>query len=126
MKEPLIRVGFIILRPEYEEELETSGIGHWKTARKWIKEKGLQEIMQKVCADPDNDIWDEEDFLIQYVGAIKLHCMNGVKKAYIPRVIINKEYISYLKRYYRSLGYVIYGNVGKDTDEKEQIVCNAK
>lgn len=52
-----------------------------------------------------NNIYDEEDFLIEYIGAIKLYADRGKFYCRIPRMHNFDK--SYLKKYYANLGYTI-------------------
>lgn len=104
MQEPSIKIGFIIFNQEWKQELEWCN-GHRNTALKWIRDNNLMKAFLSVVGK--NNIYDEEDFLIDYIGAVKLYAYNGKFYCRIPRMIdVNK---SYLKRYFRSKGYKIVG-----------------
>ena len=77
--------------------------GHRKTAWNWIKKHNLVDVFNSVVGN--NNIYDEEDFLIEYIGAIKLYANRGNFYCRIPRMYNPNK--SYLKRYYSNLGYNI-------------------
>lgn len=112
MKEPTVRFGFIIINPNWKSELEWVN-GHRNTACKWIRNNHLEELYKSVYGT--NNIYDEEDFLINYIGAIKLYAYCGTHYCYIPRGVNPDK--SYLKHYFKQLGYVITGVY--DMEEKE-------
>ena len=116
-KEPTLRVGFIIFRYGMEEEIPIyRAKGHWATAKKWVFDHGLQDLFNRV-AEKDQRLSQYDDFLTDYIGAIRLHTVGGVFKCYIPR-FMNNANKSFLKRYYRHLGYEIYGDVSCDEVER--------
>lgn len=102
MRDPKLKIGFIIFNPDWREELPTKD-GHRKTAFNWIMKNQLKDVYNSVLGN--NGIYDEEDFLIEYIGAIKLYAYMGNFYCVVPR-IFNPEK-SYLKRYYENLGYGI-------------------
>ena len=102
MRDPKIRIGFIIFNNDWKEEL-SSGNGHRKTAWEWIRKHNLTDLYNKTIGK--NNIYDEEDFLIEYIGAIKLYGYRGRFYCRIPRM--RDPIKSYLKRYYTNLGYTI-------------------
>lgn len=104
MKEPTIRIGFIIVNPNWKSELKWEN-GHRRTAHLWIKEHKLENLYNNVCGT--NNIYDEEDFLINYIGAIKLYVTGGKYYCYIPRGINPDK--SYVKHYFEQLGYIATG-----------------
>lgn len=114
MKSPTVRVGFIIFRPGMEEEIEVSAKGHWWTAHDWIKSHNMCDLYQEMV---DKNIFhDCEDFLTDYIGAIKLHNVSGKRKCYIPKInFFNSSYKSSLKRYFKQKGYYIYGDISQDS-----------
>lgn len=115
MKEPDIRVGFIIFNEEWKEQLITYE-GHRKTAFNWIKQHNLINTFKQVVGK--NEIYDEEDFLIEYIGAVKLYASNGKFYCRIPRMIDPNK--SYLKKYYSNLGYKIISD-GIYDEEKPKV-----
>lgn len=64
MKEPNIRIGFIIFNPNWKSEIEWNN-GHRNTACQWIRNHHFEELYQEIRGT--NDIYDEEDFLINYI-----------------------------------------------------------
>lgn len=117
MDEPRIRIGFIIFQEGLQQEIEIiNGKGHARTARIWVKNNNLYEKYEEV-KEVNKKIQDEEDFLIHYIGAIKLHASSGMLRCYVPRTIQRNSYKSSLKRFYRNLGYIIWG----DTTYEEYI-----
>lgn len=125
MKSPKVRIGFIIFRPGMEQEIEVGLKGHWWTANDWIKSHNMWDLYQKLVER--NIVHDCEDFLIDYIGAIKLHNVSGKRRCYIPKIsFFNSSYKSSLKRYYKQKGYEIYGNISPDNtvyiDKREKSV----
>lgn len=113
MKSPKVRMGFIIFRPGMEEEIERETEGHWWTARKWIKTHNMENLYNDLLER--RIVMDEEDFLTDYVGAIKLHNVSGKRKCYIPKITFSiSSYKSSLKRYFRQKGYYVYGDISQD------------
>ncbi len=110
MREPSISIGFIIFNPRYETEIKCDVRGHYWTARNWIENNNLEELYQEIRNNPENNIWDYEDFLINYIGAVKLYATRGQKIAYIPKNTSNNAYKSLIKRHYKEEGYTISGN----------------
>ena len=98
-KIPDIKIGFIIFNNDWKEEL-VSRNGHRKTAFNWIKRNNMMSIFESVLGK--NNIYDEEDFLIEYIGAIKLYAYRGDFYCRIPRMISPEK--SYLRKYYSNLG----------------------
>lgn len=115
MRIPNIRIGFIIFNEDWKEELPKEN-GHRKTAYNWIKNHNMLKLYEKVLGT--NGINDEEDFLIEYIGAIKLYANRGNLYCRIPRMCSPEK--SYLKRYYASLGYKIISDRVYD-EEKPKI-----
>ena len=115
MREPNIRIGFIIFNNDWKEELHSKN-GHRRTAFLWIKEHNLMDVFKSVIGK--NNIYDEEDFLIEYIGAIKLYANRGQFYCRIPRIASPEK--SYLKRYYATLGYKIISN-GIYDEEKPKV-----
>lgn len=105
MENPTLRIGFIILHPKYRCELEKTN-GHRITALKWIRDNGLLELFYKVLNT--ENIYDEEDFLIEYIGAIKLYAYGGNFYCKMPRIYNSSK--KYYKEFYESLGYKIIGD----------------
>lgn len=104
MKEPTIKTGFIIINPNWKCELEWEN-SHRKAACKWIRDNNFEQLFNSIYGT--NDIFDEEDFLINYIGAIKLYAARGNHYCYIPRGVNPDK--SYIKHYYKQLGYIITG-----------------
>lgn len=102
MKDPKIKVGFVIFNEGWKEELVSIN-GHRKTALNWIRKHNLVDALKNMIGK--NNIYDEEDFLIEYIGAIKLYAYRGDFYCRIPRICNPDK--SYLKRYYEDLGYKI-------------------
>ena len=102
MKEPSIRIGFVIFNEGWKQELRSQN-GHRRTAFKWIKDNNMLNTYYQVLGS--NNIYDEEEFLIEYIGAIKLYAYDGNFYCRIPRMYSPEK--SYLKRYYSMLGYRI-------------------
>ena len=115
MKEPKLKIGFIIFNEEYKEELELEN-DYRKTAFNWIKNNNMIDVYKSVVGK--NGINDEEDFLIEYIGAIKLYAYMENFYCRIPR-IANPEK-SYLKRYFTNIGYKVISNNIND-EEKPKI-----
>lgn len=113
MKEPTIRIGFIIINPNWKSEVVWDN-GHRNTAVKWIRNNHFEELYSSVQGT--NNIYDEEDFLINYIGAIKLYSYRGTFYCYIPSGIHPDK--SYLKHYFEGLGYTITGVY--NSEEKEE------
>ena len=114
MKEPKVRTGFVIINPYYKEELILDN-GHRKTAFKWIKSHHLMDVFKSVVGK--NNIYDEEDFLVEYIGSIKLYVNAGQFYCRVP-MIFNDE-TNYLIKYYLNLGYKIISN-GIYNEEKQK------
>lgn len=114
MKEPTIRTGFIIINPNWKSELDWDS-GHRNTAWKWIRNHHLEKLYQSIRGT--NGIYDEEDFLINYIGAIKLYAYRGTFYCYIPSGINPDK--SYLKHYFESLGYIITGIYDSELKEEK-------
>ena len=115
MKDPDIRIGFIIFNNDWKREIPTKD-GHRKTAYNWIVENKLLDVYNNVVGS--NNIYDEEDFLIEYVGAIKLYASRGTFYCRIPRIYSPEK--SYVKRYYSMLGYKIISD-GIYDEEKTKV-----
>lgn len=80
--------------------------GHRKTAFNWIKQNNLMNVYINVLGT--NNIYDEEDFLMEYIGAIKLYAYCGELYCWVPKIPdINKNFF---RDYYEKLGYKIIGN----------------
>lgn len=115
MSNQSIRIGFVIINENYKTELESEN-GHRRTAFKWIVENNLKEEYYKVLGK--NGIYDEEDFLMEYIGAIKLYAYGGNLYCAIPRVLnICKKNI---ENYFEKLGYKIINN-GIYSEEKTKV-----
>jgi len=65
-----------------------------------------------------NGIYDEEDFLMEYIGAIKLYAYNGKLYCMIPKSL-NICRI-YFENYFEKLGYKVISN-GIYDEEKTKI-----
>lgn len=131
MREPKIATGFIIFREGCEDQLTTGGVGHWRTARNWVESSKFRSEFYKVVNNPNyGDIHDYDDFLTDYVGAVRLYSLGGYLYCRIPRGN-NNEYKSYLKNFFSSndviingekLTYRIYGDVSLETTITEKPV----
>ena len=100
MKEPSIRIGFIIFNEGYKYELQSLN-GHRKTAFNWIKKNNLIEKFYEVLGT--NGIYDEEDFLMEYIGAIKLY---GYSEIFcINRTIFIENNLLHLKKLVKRVSY---------------------
>ena len=117
MREPNIRIGFIIFNNDWKEELPSNN-GHRRTAFNWIRDNKLMNVYKDIIGN--NNIYDEEDFLIEYIGAIKLYAYRGNFYCRIPRTYSPEK--SYLKRYYANLGYKIISNGIYDEEKTKEKV----
>lgn len=115
MKEPNIKIGFIIFNDDWKEELPSNN-GHRKAAFNWIQRNYMLDVFNSVLGS--NNIYDEEDFLIEYIGAIKLYACRGDFYCRIPRLSSPEK--SYLKRYYANLGYKVISD-GIYDEEKTKV-----
>ena len=131
MREPYISSGYIIFRQGYEAQLMTLGKGHYKAAQEWVQNLGLQKEFEKVSRNPDIKVYEYDEFLTDYIGAIRLYSDNFGKRCYIPRGN-NNEYKSYLKNYFISKSgkysdYYIHGDVAYDefyTKPSKEFITN--
>ena len=115
MKEPSIKIGFIIINERYKMELESEN-GHRRTAFKWIKQNKLISEYNSVLGT--NGIYDEEDFLMEYIGAIKLYAYDGKLYCVIPKILnICKNYF---EKYFEKLGYEVISH-GVYNEEKPKM-----
>ena len=119
MREPTITTGFIIFREGNEDQLASGGKGHWKTARDWINKSHFKDEFLKVINNPKINVYDYDDFITDYVGAIRLYYSCDKLNCYIPRGN-NNEYKSYLKDFFcgnnvticgKKLSYNVFGDV---------------
>lgn len=117
MKEPVIQIGFIIFNEAWKEELVWKN-GHRKTAIEWIKKNNLMEIYNSI--EGKYGIYDEEDFLIDYIGAIKLYCYRG--DFYCRMSKINNQNASYLKHFYQNKGYNIVDGYICEERSKQKVL----
>jgi hypothetical protein len=62
MKEPNIRIGFIILNDDWKEEIPSNN-GHRNTAFNWIQKNNLLNVFNNVLGT--HNINDEEDFVLK-------------------------------------------------------------
>ena len=118
MEEPTLKLGFIIFKDECIVEIPWRN-GHWKTAHEWLIKNNLYDLFLKVQGT--NNIYDEEDFIMNYIGAIKLGAQNGVFYCYAPD--INSAYKDYLCKHYQDLDYKIIGHTSIDIEEKIKAKC---
>lgn len=116
MKEPTLTLGFIIFNDGYKVEIPWCN-GHWRTAHDWVVKNKFYNLFLKVQGT--NNIYDEEDFLINYIGAIKLYANNGNFYCYAPD--INSVYKDYLCKYYQNLGYQIIGHTSFNDEKKSKV-----
>lgn len=105
MREPTLKIGFVIFNSDWKEELVWDN-GHRRAAAKWIEQHGFTDLYNSMQGK--NGICDEEDFLIDYIGAVKLYVYRGKYYCRIPRMVDPDK--SYLKRFYRNNGYQIVGD----------------
>lgn len=105
MREPELRIGFIIFNPYWKQEIRWRN-GHRKTACEWIENSGLKNLFLEMYGT--NHVYDEEDFLTNYIGAIKLYATGGQFYCYVPPIISPEK--DYLRNYYENLGYRIIEN----------------
>ena len=120
MRKPNILIGFIVFNPKYETEIQSDVRGHNWTAKNWIQKNNLEKIYKELRDDPNNDIWDYEDFLINYIGAVKLYVTRGQRIAYIPKNTSNNAYKSLIKRHYKDEGYIITGTYSEESNIKSE------
>ena len=120
MREPSISIGFIIYNPRYEQEIKCDVRGHYWTARNWVKNNNLEDLYQEIRSNPENSIWDYEDFLINYIGAVKLYVTRGKRIAFIPKNLSNNTLRSLIKKHYRENGYIILGNYTEKSSINEK------
>lgn len=124
MREPTITVGFIIFREGYEMELRKDGLFHSEVAERWVKSSPFNEVYNKIMEDKQNTVYNGyEDFLLNYVGAIKLYDLEGERLCcYIPRGN-NCESKSYLRDYFtnsslirfgQEISYEMYGDINEE------------
>lgn len=111
MRDPKIKVGFVIFNEDWKEELEWHN-GHRKTAFEWLKKHRLLNLYNSMLGQ--NGIYDEEDFLVDYIGAVKLYCTRGQFYCRIPKIPNPDK--SYLKHYFKERGY----NIVESTVIEEQ------
>ena len=117
MKEPSIKIGFIIFNEGYKFELRSEN-GHRKTAFNWIRNNNLLKEYYSVLGT--NGIYDEEDFLMEYIGAIKLYAYDGKFYCVIPKILnISKNYY---ETFFEKLGYEVISH-GVYNEEKPKIKC---
>ncbi len=117
MREPHLKIGFIIFNNEWKEELGSTN-GHRKTAFNWIKEHNMMDVYKSVLGT--NRIYDEEDFLMEYIGAIKLYAYSGYFYCRLPKMFRLEK--SYLKRYYANLSYRIISDDVYDEEKPKSKV----
>lgn len=106
MIDPNIKIGFIIVNPDWKEEIPWSN-GHKKTAFEWIKKNNLMDLYNKV-KEKSEPSFDEKEFLINYIGAIKLYAQRGHFYCLLPNMLSIEK--TYLKHYYKNMGYQIIEN----------------
>lgn len=120
MREPKIRIGYIIINPYWREELER-GKSHSKTASEWINKYNFQNIFNTLLEE--KRVIDEEDFLMNYIGAVKLCAYRGKFYCYLPSVVNDDK--EYIKNYYENLGYIIIeGKIFDEEKYKEKTIYN--
>ena len=112
MREPHLKIGFIIFNNDWKEELRSIN-GHRKTAFEWIKKNNLLDVFKSVLGT--NRIYDEEDFLMEYIGAIKLYAYDGKLYCVIPKILnICKNYF---EKYFEKLGYEVISHGGYNEEK---------
>ncbi len=88
------------------EILDSGSAGHCKTAFRYIRERGLLKSFN------DSKFDAEDDFLIFYLGAVKVCHYLGRHYLYVPRP--HNEYIEEVARLYEknnySIKYISIGN----------------
>lgn len=89
-----IAVGFIF--PNHEL-LQAAGIGHCKVARRYIADNNADSMFEESSLA-------EDDFLIEYFGAVKVAMYCGKKYIYIPKN--HGWYIEKISKMYISEGYI--------------------
>lgn len=120
MREPELRIGFIIFNPYWKQELRWHN-GHRKTACEWIENNGLKKLFLEMYGT--NHVYDEEDFLTNYIGAIKLYATGGQFYCYVPPIISPEK--DYLRNYYENLGYhIIENHIYDEKKIKDEISSN--
>lgn len=123
-----LKIGFVIFNPDYECDVPTIK-GHWWAANNWIKDHNQEKEFLEFCKK-NNISEDPEEFLMEYIGAIKLYAHRGQFFCQIPKKKSVKK--SSLKRFYKTEGYVITGYQYEDavpetesvrTNYTNQIIC---
>ena len=99
MVDPSIKIGFIIVNPDWKEEIPWSN-GHKKTGFGWIKKNNLMDLYYKEKEESEPGI-DEEEFLINYICAIKLYEQIGHFYCLLPNMLCIEK--TYLKHYYKNM-----------------------
>lgn len=117
MKEPTIDIGFIIFNEDWKEELVWKN-GHRKTAFEWIKKHNFMELYNSIKGQ--NGIYDEEDFLVEYIGAVKLYAYRGNLYCSIPRMCDPNK--SYLKHFFEAKGYQIVEAHSYEEKQKQKVL----
>lgn len=107
MREPQISMGFVIFREGYESEIPRS-IGHWEMAKKWVEKNGFMDEFRRIKNDPNFKIYDFDDFLTDFIGAIRMGTDDGKPYCYVPRGN-NNEYKAYLKHFFYEKKVKIFG-----------------
>lgn len=117
MREPEIRIGFIIFNDDWKEELAWNN-GHRKTAMEWIRDHNFMALYKSI--EGKNGIYDEEDFLIDYIGAIKLYCYNGDFYCRLSKK--NNPNASYYTQFYQNKGYNIVNGYVCEEKSKQKVL----
>ena len=107
-----LKIGFIIFNDRWKQELPSIN-GHRSTAFNWIRENNLLGVYKSVLGK--NNIYDEVDFLLEYVGAVKLKCVLGNYYCILPKMEHPEK--EYIKNYYKNLGYIIVNDIKYDEED---------
>ena len=94
MKLPVI-AGFIFPNGE---RIETAGIGYCKMALKYIVDNNLLKQYEEANIA-------EDDFLIEYLGCVKIAMYRGKKYIFIPQIV--NWYIAQITKVYKDSGYKV-------------------
>ena len=92
--------------------LQAAGIGHCKVAREYLEKVGLYGEYRK------SNVSAEDDYLIEYLGAIKVAAYRGVRYIYIPR--IHGWYLNQIAKMYIRNGFKpLYMNANYSCDKAD-------
>ena len=107
-----IKIGFIIFNDKWKQQLPSIN-GHRSTAFNWIRENNLLDVYRKILGK--KGIYDEVDFLMECVGAVKLVSILGNYYCVLPKMEHSEK--DYIKNYYKNLGYIIVNDIKYDEEE---------